>query len=546
MDQSRLIGTISGVTNTVISVIATNGATPPKFTSPAAAPATPTPAVAAAPPAPNRIGSFVTIADGERSIIGTIAAVRTEQASGESFRLGTTPPRQVLDVLPIGTLREGKFERGVSRYPVIGGQVFAAELSDLSSIFSTYRDRNFSVGALSQIENERLYLDPNKFFAKHIALFGSTGSGKSCTTASILQKVQDLENTHVILLDLHGEYNHAFAEKGNLIKITELELPYWLMNFEEIIETLIDETELHAQNQVMVLKEAILDSKRAKNLALKEYITIDTPVYFDFLDISSRMRSLDTERTLGGKDGAFYGQFTRFLVRLESKLTDKRYEFLFRPKNFKSSETFATLLTKLFALDTGKHVTIIDLSRVPFDVINVLVSLLGRIIFDFNLWNKARHDFPVLVVFEEAHTYLSMTGKNSAARKTVERIAKEGRKYGVSCMIVSQRPSEISETITAQCNNFIALRLLNPNDQNYVRKLVPDTLANFMDVLPTLAQGEAFIIGDAVPIPSRVMFDMPSPTPASGDVKFFEKWQRRESETDVIGVVDNWWKQIRM
>lgn len=542
MDQTKLLGTISAVSSSVISAVASNGAAAPRSGSAPSAGGT-TPGHAPA----SRLGSFVTILDGSQSIVGTIASVRTESPGGDGFRLSTTPPptRQIFDILPIGTMRNGTFERGVAHYPAIGGQVFAAEAADLSSIFSTFRDRNFSVGALSQIEHERLYLDPNRFFAKHIALFGSTGSGKSCTTASILQKVQDLDNTHVILLDLHGEYGHAFPEKGNLLRITDLELPYWLMNFDEIVETLIDETEMHAQNQVMVLKEAILDSKRGKNLALKDLITIDAPVYFDFLDVSARMRSLDTERTLGGKEGPFYGQFTRFLVRLESKLTDKRYEFLFRPKVFKSSDTFATLLTKLFALDSGKRITILDLSRVPFDVINVLVSLLGRIIFDFNLWNKARHDFPVLIVFEEAHTYLSMTGKSKAARKTVERIAKEGRKYGVSCMIVSQRPSEISETITAQCNNFIALRLLNPNDQSYVRKLVPDSLANFMDILPTLSQGEAFVIGDAVPIPSRVMFDMPSPTPASGDVKFYEKWQHKSADTNVADVIDNWWKQVR-
>ena len=141
--------------------------------------------------------------------------------------------------------------------------------------------------------------------------------------------------------------------------------------------------------------------------------------------------------------------------------------------------------------------------------------------------------------------YLSNTSRSKAARKTVERIAKEGRKYGVSSMIVSQRPAEISETITAQCNNFIAMRLLNPNDQAYVRKLVPDTLANLIDIISTLQQGEAFIIGDAAAIPTRVMIDMPNPQPASGDIKFYEKWRKGEEQTNVDDVVGNWWKQIR-
>ena len=492
-----------------------------------------------------KLGSYVTITAGDCTIIGTIAAVRNQDVAAADERLSLRPVKKLMDIQMIGTLHNGKFTRGISSFPVLGSTVSSTSPDDLRVIFSTYRLGNFSVGKLSLFDQERLYIEPNKFFAKHIALFGSTGSGKSCTTASILQKVAQLENTHIVLLDLHGEYEPAFRTDGNIIKITELELPYWLMNFDELMETFIDENEASAHNQMMVMKDAILDSKRGKNMILKDFLTIDTPAYFDFLEVSARMRSLDTERTLGGKEGPFYGQFTRFLVRLESKIQDKRYEFLFKPKKYKSSDTFSDLLTKLFGIDTGKRVTVIDLSRVPFDVINVLISLLGRIIFDFNLWNSARANFPILIVFEEAHTYLSSTGRSNAARKTVERIAKEGRKYGVSSMIVSQRPAEISETIIAQCNNFIAMRLLNPNDQAYVRKLVPDTLSSLIDILPTLQQGEAFVIGDAVAIPTRVQIDMPSPTPASGDIKFFTKWQKREEPTNVADVVNNWWKQIR-
>jgi DNA helicase HerA-like ATPase len=524
MDQFQLLGTINTVTSSLVTatlVSASGDGSAEDFN----------------PHKAGRLGTYVMIYDDGLSIIGSVAAVRPGPQGSDGS--------PVMDIQLIGTLSNGRFERGVSIYPSVGSSVYTASADDLSLIFSFYRNENFSLGTLSGNSAERLYLNPNKFFSKHIALFGSTGSGKSCTTASILQKVASLENTHIVLLDLHGEYHAAFADTGNHIKITELELPYWLMNFDELVETLIDETEPSAMNQMMVMKEAILDSKRGKNLLMKDYITIDTPVYFDFLDVSARMRSLDTERTLSGKEGPFYGQFTRFLVRLESKLTDKRYEFLFRPKVFRSSETFADLLSQLFAFDTGKHVTVIDLSRVPSDVSNVLVSLVGRIIYDFNLWNAARQDFPVLIVFEEAHTYLSMTGRSQAARKTVERIAKEGRKYGVSCMIVSQRPSEISETITAQCNNFVSMRLLNPHDQEYVRKLVPDAMSNLIDVLPTLQQGEAFIIGDSIPLPSRVQIDMPDPEPASSDVRFFDKWNNKTTITDVGEVVNNWWKQIR-
>jgi DNA helicase HerA-like ATPase len=533
MDQPKFIGSIYSVAPGSVSVVLRDNALAEDTTTSTAY-------------RTGKLGSYVIMPEGDITVIGTVTSIRNVDITIPTHQLAVDRVnRQVMDVQLIGLLRNGRFERGVTSAPILDGSVYAADAMDIRMIFSAYREHDFSIGTISNLDNERLFLDPNKFFAKHIALFGSTGSGKSCTTASIIQKIDKLVNTHVILLDLHGEYEPAFRDSGNIIRITELELPYWLMNFEELVETFIDENESSANNQMMVMKEAVLDSKRGKNMALKDYLTIDSPLYFDFLDVSARMRSLDTERTLGGKEGPFYGQFTRFLVRLESKLTDRRYEFMFRPKTYRSSDTLVDLLTKLFSLDSGKRVTVIDLSRVPFDVINVLVSLLGRIIFDFNLWNKTRQDFPILIVFEEAHTYLSMTGRSKAARKTVERVAKEGRKYGVSCMIVSQRPAEISETITSQCNNFVAMRLLNPNDQTYVRKLVPDSFSNFIDILPTLQQGEAFIIGDAVAIPTRVLFDMPSPTPSSGDIRFYEKWKRGGEATNVSEVVNNWWKQIR-
>ncbi len=488
-----------------------------------------------------QVGSYVLLPEAGRMIIGTIISMH-DSGLGAPAK-GVNGKRFVL-IQPLGTLKNGKFERGVTALPVIGSPIYPTTGKDLEAVFSTYRAFNFSLGPLSLFDKERLFIDPNKFFGKHIAVFGSTGSGKSYTVSTIIQKVIPYENSHVMILDLHGEYSHAFPDQ-NVIKITELELPYWLMNFDELCEMFIDENEASSNNQLMMMKESVLDSKKGKNPTMKDFINIDTPVYFDFLDVSARMKTLDTERTLGGKEGPFYGQFTRFLVRLESKIMDKRYEFLFKPKVHKSSDTFMPLLTKLLGLDTNKSVTILDLSRVPFDVINVLVSLLGRVIYDFNLWNNSRRDFPILIVFEEAHTYLSQAGKTVAARKTVERIAKEGRKYGVSSMIVSQRPAEISETITAQCNNFVAMRLLNPNDQQYVRKLVPESQSNFIDVLPTLRQGEAFIIGDAVAIPVRVMLDKPHPEPGGADILYFEKWKKRDKETNVQEVVQNWWRQVR-
>ena len=191
--------------------------------------------------------------------------------------------------------------------------------------------------------------------------------------------------------------------------------------------------------------------------------------------------------------------------------------------------------------------TVLDMSGVPFDIVNTIVSLLARLVFDFNFWNPNRRDFPILLVFEEAHNYLPSTGNNTGtARKTVERIAKEGRKYGVSCMIVSQRPVEVSETILSQCNNYVIMRLTNPLDQNYVKRLVPDTFASLTDVLPSLKVGEALIVGEAISMPLRVQIDFPDPEPDSSDIRFFEKWKQSDAKTKIGEVVTRWWKQEKV
>ncbi|MDP2208708.1 MAG: ATP-binding protein, partial [Bacteroidota bacterium] len=276
-----------------------------------------------------QLGSYVFIPCGDSQIIGLITDNR--QVYSNQGLISEAIEKTEIVIQLIGTLVHGKFEKGVNRFPVVNDKIHYTNTEDLQTIFSSYREQQFSIGDISLLKGERLYMDADKFFAKHIAVLGSTGSGKSFTVSSIIQKVDKLENTHVIILDLHGEYGAAFKDTGNIIKLAELELPYWLMNFEEIQETFIDENEQYVNNQMMILRESIVDSKKAKNSALKETLTVDTPLYFDFMDVRVRMQSLDAERLLGGKEGPFYGQFTRFLVRLDSKLNDKRYEFLFKP-----------------------------------------------------------------------------------------------------------------------------------------------------------------------------------------------------------------------
>ena len=504
-----------------------------------------------------QIGTFVAIPIGTTSVIGMIARVQLshqDQPATEGVAEGAQilKGKKEMEIQLVGSVVNGKFEKGIASFPPVGADVYMTDDSDMTTLFSTYAQFGFAIGDISGYLGERQYIDPNKFFGKHIALLGSTGSGKSTAVSSILQKVQMFSNTHVIVLDIHNEYKAAFRDFGNIINITDLELPHWFMNFEEMREAFVDESESSAQSQEMLLKDLVLNSKKIKNPTLQEYITIDAPVYYDLNEVRAKFQFYDTERITGygggqSREGPFFGQFTRFLVRLDSRMTDRRYEFMFKPKKFKDSVAIKDVISKIFGLENKKQITVLDLSGVPFDIVNVIVSLLARMIFDFNFWNKSKSDFPILLVFEEAHNYLPQvpTAHNRAARRTVERIAKEGRKYGVACMIVSQRPSELSETILSQCNNFITLRLTNPTDQNYVRKLVPDSFSGLFDLLPTLRPGEALIIGDSTPLPVRVLLDYPAPPPDSADIKFYDKWVGSEKETVVSDVVERWWRQDR-
>ncbi len=494
-----------------------------------------------------QLGSYVLIPVGRLIVVAMVADLKKADISIN----GETRQRVMLTVTLVGTVKAGRYERGVSILPPLDAPVFFAEDQDLTAVFSIFQKFGYSVGQLSMFEKERAFLDPNKFFSKHIAVVGSSGSGKSCTVASILQKVAPFPDTNIIVIDIHNEYHAAFGDDANYLPVADLELPFWLMNFEEIQEMFIDSRDEDSASQITVLKDLIVASKKGKNPELSDVITVDTPAYFDIAEIRARMQFLDTEKITGmasggAKEGPFYGKFTRFLVRLDSKLNDTRYAFMFKPKQFIATSSLSEFLQKVFGPGGTAKVTVLDMSGVPFDIVNTVVSLLARVTFDFNFWNPHRRDFPVLLVFEEAHNYLPAAGESTkAARRTVERIAKEGRKYGVSCMIVSQRPAEVSETILSQCSNYVVLRLTNPIDQNYIRKLVPDTFVGLVDVLPSLRQGEALIVGDALPMPLRVQIDYPKPEPESGDIKFFDKWKQSEAKTYIEDVVNRWWKQER-
>lgn len=504
---------------------------------------------------PGQPGSHVKIPFRDHNIIGMVANIRmldiTPSTSTDQEASSGTISKKVAECLLIGTLsHKGQFNRGVAIYPNVGQKVKMVGLEELKEIFSEFVSQDFSFSCLAQAEDQRAFIHVNRFFGRHTAVLGTTGSGKSCTVASILQQtINKYPDTHILVIDLHGEYASAFPNTTQLIEADKVELPYWLLNFEEFQDLAVDVNEFTAHNQIAGLRDALLQARQntdeEEKLGLGNAVTVDSPIYFDLKGMLQQIRDWNKEMVPGAskpKKGPLNGVFDRFLIRFDSKINDPRFQFMFSPTNYSGNASLPQLLKEYLSIDTGNRMTIVDLSGIPFDAVGVVVSVISRVVYEFNFWNTNRREFPILMVFEEAHNYIPNRpeAKFSAARMAVERLAKEGRKYGIGIMVVSQRPKELSETVISQCNTFITMRLTNPDDQSYVRRLVPDSLAGLMNMLPSLRTGEALIIGDSVVMPTRVLIDFPNPEPKSADVEFAKHWAKGITKMDVDRIVKRW------
>jgi DNA helicase HerA-like ATPase len=412
------------------------------------------------------------------------------------------------------------------------------------------------------------YLDGDKFFQRHAALLGSTGSGKSCTVATILERAARLPSANLIVFDLHGEYRElSYADHlripgpddlGTVATPELLYLPYWLMNCEELTAMFVESSEFTAHNQTLVFQDTVFAEKK-KNLEAEKKtevlnsFTIDSPVPFDLGIVVAEIRRLNEEMVQGArglKQGSFFGQFSRFLARIAGKLRDRRYGFLFQaPDELHSYVAFHDVGKQLLDF-TRKNggIKVVDFSEVPSDVLPVMLGIVGRLIYYLQFWMPDEKRHPVALVCDEAHIYLPRDKGNPNQQRAVdnfEKIAKEGRKYGVSLIIVSQRPSDVSATILSQCNNVMALRLTNSNDISAVKNMMPESMTSFMEMLPVLDIGEALVVGDAVLLPSRILINKPDEEPLSGTIDFWREWSRKDVSPDWVLAAENMRRQRR-
>jgi DNA helicase HerA-like ATPase len=509
-------------------------------------------------------GSFVELSLPNGALLCLVTETRMREASigvtevKEATAAGGYTVDQVLRQLvtiPIGTMDANQgFERGANVLPTVNAPVFAVLPKTINDIYTSFAEGNFSLGKLSLLPQQDAKMNLDAFLGRHAAILGQTGGGKSWTVASILQKIAAFPQSTVLLFDLHGEYTKAFGDEAEVISAADIEIPYWLMNAEEILGLMIDRAESSAPNQNAKFKELLQFAKEnhPENVALGlEKITIDTPVYFDLDWIIAQFRFLDTERPIGSQNkpvnGPLFGQFTRLLMRLESRLNDRRYDLIFKPKTYNTSASMDDLFRKLLGEEAAnrKKIIVLDLSPVPFDVRGSLISLTLRCLFDFSYWHSRLKGarFPISIFADEAHIYLSDSSANQAPRESAERIAKEGRKYGISLTVISQRPREMSSTILSQCGSFLCLRISNPDDQSYVRNLLPDSVRGITSMFSSLRRGEAILIGDSMIMPTRIKVDPPNPTPDSADASFTALWSEEPSELDVAGILAAWRNQ---
>lgn len=551
-----------------------------------------------------KIGKYLAVQEGNLNyILVTILNIKTIE--------GQKDIEYHIETQPVGSYFQNDenidFKQGSVNIPSPTEPVFIPDNEIIDKIFAKSKNFTYRMGKLSNNDSIDYYINGNAFFSKHIGIVGSTGSGKSCSVAKIIQQVVGIENavninkkcqknSHIIIFDIHSEYKNAFSldETENFtlnnLDVEKINIPYWLMNSEELESLFIESNEMNSHNQISQFKRAVILSKEKHNPGRK--ITYDMPVYFDikevynfiynlngeviskidgeygkpklkdghliediteYLDSTYDFVSSSTAAATKASNGPFNGEFERFLTRIETKLNDKRLNFITNPKKddgteFKTDD-FSIILKQFIGYLDKSNISIIDLSGVPFEVLSITVSLVARLIFDFAFhYSKNKHkddrqnDIPFMIVCEEAHNYIPKDGgaEYNASRKSIERIAKEGRKYGLSLMVVSQRPSEVSETIFSQCNNFVVLRLTNFNDQNCVKRLLPDNNSSLVDCLPTLSSGEALIVGDATTIPAIIKMDLPNPRPKSDNVNFYSEWNNEWVELDLTNTIKRW------
>ena len=506
-----------------------------------------------------------------RSIREELSGPEDEDTDGA---LLASVPTDLIQGVLVGTFRtvEGDrrntFKRGADSFPQIDRDCFVIEGGNLQRFMGILgagfsADERLKLGTFVADRSAEAIASGDKFFQRHAAILGSTGSGKSWAVALILERAAKLKFPNIIVFDMHGEYAPladktagGFATRFRIAGPGDLEspsddtlfLPYWLLNRDEMLSMILDRSDQNAPNQasrftlhVRSLKGQTLDAEGKARI--KKTYTVDSPIPYDVKQLVDLLNTDNTTKGVGKNNAPVKGDWedklTRFLSRLEAKLDDRRYGFMFSPPPAAMKyDWLAAQVLKLLQSGDNTGIKVIDFSEVPADVLPVVTGTLARLLYDVQFWMNGKTRTPVTLLCDEAHLYLPVRDDADAVQRqalgSFERIAKEGRKYGFSLLVVSQRPSDVSRTILSQCNNFLALRLTNETDQGVIKRLMPDSLAGLTSILPLLDTGEALLLGDAVLLPTRIKLDTPKIPPDSATRDFWKEWGSMKPDDTAI------------
>ncbi|SDA33496.1 ATP-binding protein [Sphingomonas sp. NFR15] len=464
-----------------------------------------------------------------------VASVRSLELADDGERIvalvdflgeGDASPRT--DVL-------ARFRRGVTRYPMPGCHVHPVATTDLRQIYATEDRAHIEIGTVHPTRDIRAALYVDAMLGKHFALLGSTGTGKSTSAALILHRICDLApQGHILMIDPHGEYAAAFKTNGAIFDVSNLQMPYWLMNFAEHCEVFLTTTGSSRQTDADILAKCLLLARGKGRLGQAiAKLTVDAPVPYLLSDLVAFIQ-LEMGKLDRAGDTAPY---MRLKTKIEEIKADPRYGFMF--SGLLVADTMAGFIERIFRLPGGgKPISIIDVSGVPSEITSVVVAVLSRMVFDFAIWSRHEPRLPILLVCEEAHRYIpnERNADASSVGRILGRIAKEGRKYGVSLGLITQRPSDLAEGVLSQCGTIIAMRLNNDRDQAFVRAAMPEGARGFLDAIPALRNRECIICGEGVAIPIRVAFDGLEEVkrPASEDPLFSALWTEVGGEDEII------------
>lgn len=553
-----------------------------------------------------QIGTLVKFPVGSITIFGIVTSVSNFPNDKKNNILTNIEPdygTRFLTVQLIGEKVGGyDFEKGIGTYPTINDEVHLVIEEDLKAIYGEKKAGYIEIGKHSTSQNLPVYIDLQNLVLRHSAILGSTGSGKSNTTANIIKNIlRDYKGSRIVLIDPHGEYSSAFKDNAKVFRIDgekkPLLIPFWAMTFDELGLFLVGRKPGEERPEDKRLREKVLELKLKNIDKLKsgqvnsEYITADSPIPFDIRqmwydfnrevfatysvpDVNNQNSSTEKlikegepqklipaefEPYSSGNTAPFKAKnqtMNVYEMKINSRLRDSRFDFLFNPGQYSNvdGKDINDLLKEW--IDHDKKLTILDLSGIPFELIDISVGLITRIIYDSMFWGRFEsytgRNRPLLMVYEEAHSYIPKTEISphiyGYAKKAVEKIFKEGRKFGIGAMVVTQRPSEISETILAQVGTFIALRLTNSGDKGQVQSAAPNNMSSLIDLLPSLRIGEAIVLGEAIKIPTRVRIQLVEPRPDSNDSKVVECWSKSpmKNPDDYKNVVTAWRQQIKI